>query len=367
MPAPWACRTPTARTSGARSPPAPCSLRHPARRRATPPRRATRRPGLPRPTGLPEPAGLPRSAGLPRPAGLSEPAAVLRSAVCGCAAIRRIRATPPGGADTAGADTGGAGRPREGRAAARPDPVDRAERLRCARPRLAVVVARVLLLPAVSVPPLTPDGDEARRWAEEELADPAYDAAQPTAIDRVARAIGDFFESLFATQLNGDWGPWAALIAAVVIILVIIAAFLVWGVPRATGRAPRSTDAVRRRRGAQRRRAAPRRRGLRGAGRVGRRRRAALPRPRPRTHRARSRRHPAGRDRARLRPRSCAVVPGAVGRPRVRGGRLRRRPLPSPPRHRGPLPTHRRRGRPGDRCPADASRTGRSARVRGPS
>jgi hypothetical protein len=105
-----------------------------------------------------------------------------------------------------------------------------------------VVVARALLTRADSIPPLTPDGDEARRWAEQELADPAYDAAEPTAIDRIARAIGDFFSSLFATRLDGDWGPWASLIAAILIILVIIAAFLVWGVPRATGRARKTAE-----------------------------------------------------------------------------------------------------------------------------
>ncbi|MET0782590.1 MAG: DUF4129 domain-containing protein [Microbacterium sp.] len=89
---------------------------------------------------------------------------------------------------------------------------------------------------AESVPPLTPDGDEARRWAERELADPVYAASEPTPLDRIAQAIADFFEALFATQLSGDWGPWVAVIAAVVVVLVIVAAFLVWGVPRATGR-----------------------------------------------------------------------------------------------------------------------------------
>lgn len=100
-----------------------------------------------------------------------------------------------------------------------------------------MVVTGIVSRFADSVPPLTPDGDEARRWAERELADPAYDAAQPTALDRIARAIGDFFESLFSTRLGGDWGPWVSIVAAVVIVLVIVAAFLVWGVPRATGRA----------------------------------------------------------------------------------------------------------------------------------
>lgn len=89
---------------------------------------------------------------------------------------------------------------------------------------------------ASSVPPLTPDAEEARRWAERELADPAYAAAEPTALDRIARAIGDFFASLWDTDLGGG-GPWVSLVAAIVVTVVIVAAFLIWGVPRATGRA----------------------------------------------------------------------------------------------------------------------------------
>ena len=100
-----------------------------------------------------------------------------------------------------------------------------------------MVVVGALTRSAASVPPLTPDGDEARDWAETELSDPVYAAAEPTPLDRIAQAIGDFIDSLFGAQLSGDWGPWVAVIAAAVVVLVIIAAFLVWGVPRSTGRA----------------------------------------------------------------------------------------------------------------------------------
>jgi hypothetical protein len=89
----------------------------------------------------------------------------------------------------------------------------------------------------VAVPPLTPDGDEGRRWAEEELSDPAYDIAEPTPFDRIARAIGDFIASLLNPDLSGGWGSTFALVAAIVVVVVIVAAFLVWGVPRATRRA----------------------------------------------------------------------------------------------------------------------------------
>jgi hypothetical protein len=88
-----------------------------------------------------------------------------------------------------------------------------------------------------AVPPLTPDGDEARRWAEQELSDPAYDIAEPTPFDRIARAIGDFIGSLLNPDLSGGWGSTFALVAAIVVVIVIVAAFLLWGVPRVTRRA----------------------------------------------------------------------------------------------------------------------------------
>ncbi|WP_307785399.1 DUF4129 domain-containing protein [Microbacterium hibisci] len=94
---------------------------------------------------------------------------------------------------------------------------------------------------ADAVPPLTPDADEARRWAEDELSDPAYDIAEPTPFDRIARAVGDFIASLFNPDLSGGWGSAFALVAAIVVAVVIVAAFLVWGVPRVTRRAAART------------------------------------------------------------------------------------------------------------------------------
>ena len=90
---------------------------------------------------------------------------------------------------------------------------------------------------ADAVPPLTPDGDEARDWAERELSDPVYDIAEPTPFDRIARAIGDFFASLFNPEVSGAWGSTFALVAAIVVVAVIVAAFLIWGMPRASRRA----------------------------------------------------------------------------------------------------------------------------------
>lgn len=107
---------------------------------------------------------------------------------------------------------------------------------------LTSVVLGALARAADAVPPLTPDGDEARRWAEKELSDPAYDIAEPTPFDRIARAIGDFIASLLNPDLSGGWGSAFAVIAAIVVGVVIVAAFLVWGVPRMSRRAaPRAT------------------------------------------------------------------------------------------------------------------------------
>ncbi|MBD3942051.1 DUF4129 domain-containing protein [Microbacterium sp. NEAU-LLC] len=85
--------------------------------------------------------------------------------------------------------------------------------------------------------PLTPDGDEARRWAEDELSKPVYDIAEPTPFDRIARAIGDFIASLFDPQVSGGWGSVLAIVATAVVVIVIVAAFLIWGMPRVTRRA----------------------------------------------------------------------------------------------------------------------------------
>ncbi|WP_374977468.1 DUF4129 domain-containing protein [Microbacterium trichothecenolyticum] len=102
---------------------------------------------------------------------------------------------------------------------------------------LTPAVPRALARVSDAVPPLTPDGDEARRWAEQELSDPAYDIAEPTPFDRIARAVGDFIASLLNPDLSGGWGSTFALVAAIVVTVVIVAAFLLWGVPRVSRRA----------------------------------------------------------------------------------------------------------------------------------
>jgi hypothetical protein len=94
---------------------------------------------------------------------------------------------------------------------------------------------------ASSPPPLTPDGDQAREWARRELSDPAYAAAQPTPLDRAARAVEEFIAQLFSGHVSGAAGAWIAVGAAVLVVALLIAGIIVWGRPRAVRRA--SSDA----------------------------------------------------------------------------------------------------------------------------
>lgn len=91
--------------------------------------------------------------------------------------------------------------------------------------------------------PLIPDGDEAREWAERELADPVYRLAEPTPFDRAARAVGDFFLSLFSGDLPAGFGPWLAVIVLVVVLAAVGIAVAIWGRPRGAARA-RTVDAL---------------------------------------------------------------------------------------------------------------------------
>lgn len=102
-------------------------------------------------------------------------------------------------------------------------------------------VLRAVVTAADDVPPLTPDGDEARRWAEDELSKPAYDIAEPTPFDRIARAIGDFIASLFNPQVSDGWGSVLAIVATVAVVVLIVTAFVLWGVPRVSRRAAART------------------------------------------------------------------------------------------------------------------------------
>lgn len=81
-----------------------------------------------------------------------------------------------------------------------------------------------------------PDGDEARRWAEEELSNPRYADAKPTWFDLLARDIGRFLSDLFTSQNGASVGPTALIVVCVIIAAALIAALIIWGRPRSTRR-----------------------------------------------------------------------------------------------------------------------------------
>ncbi|REJ06533.1 DUF4129 domain-containing protein [Microbacterium bovistercoris] len=79
-----------------------------------------------------------------------------------------------------------------------------------------------------------PDGDEARRWAQEELSKQIYEAAKPTWFDRMSRAIMEFLSSLFTVDGSGAIAPFAGVLITVIIVAALIVALIVWGRPRAS-------------------------------------------------------------------------------------------------------------------------------------
>ena len=79
-----------------------------------------------------------------------------------------------------------------------------------------------------------PDGDEARRWAEEELANPRYADAKPTWFDLVARDVGRFIADLFSSENGANVGPSALIIVIVIIAAALITALILWGRPRSS-------------------------------------------------------------------------------------------------------------------------------------
>lgn len=78
--------------------------------------------------------------------------------------------------------------------------------------------------------PVEPDSDEARRLLLDELSKPQYAAAEPTWFDRLAQAVWEWITSIRLEGATVEFGLMALIIA--VIIGVIVAAFLIFGVPR---------------------------------------------------------------------------------------------------------------------------------------
>ncbi|MFS2280877.1 DUF4129 domain-containing protein [Microbacterium sp. OR21] len=98
----------------------------------------------------------------------------------------------------------------------------------------------IALLAAADV--FVPDGDEARRWAQEELAKAEYQAAKPNWFDQLAADIAEWFFGLFNGDGTGAVAPFALTLITIVVVAAIVVALLVWGRPRASRSTPRRGD-----------------------------------------------------------------------------------------------------------------------------
>jgi hypothetical protein len=87
-----------------------------------------------------------------------------------------------------------------------------------------------------------PDGDEARRWAEQELAKQEYQAAKPTWFDEFISGIVNWFLGLFTADGAGGLAPVAVTVIVIVIVAALVVALLVWGRPRASRAVRRRGD-----------------------------------------------------------------------------------------------------------------------------
>jgi hypothetical protein len=96
------------------------------------------------------------------------------------------------------------------------------------------VIERAILGSVFDVP-VDPNAPDATEWLISELSKPVYRAAQPTAFDRVAKAIGDWLASL---QFGNVQGPPALALAVMLLLVVlgIVVAFFVFGLPRVNRR-----------------------------------------------------------------------------------------------------------------------------------
>ncbi|MEZ3156130.1 DUF4129 domain-containing protein [Microbacterium sp. BWR-S6Y] len=101
-----------------------------------------------------------------------------------------------------------------------------------------------LAAPAAAFSPLLPDPDQAREWAEKELADPAYQAAEPTLIDRASRAVARFLNDLLEVPQTDGWGPAVLVVLGVLVVAAIVVGILIWGRPRASVRAAPAARAL---------------------------------------------------------------------------------------------------------------------------
>lgn len=89
------------------------------------------------------------------------------------------------------------------------------------------------------IDPYAPDGDEARRWAEQELQNQRYADAKPTWFDYLAEDVAEFIGNLFSPDTGQQAGNVALIIVTVVIVAALITVLILWGRPRGSRRVKR--------------------------------------------------------------------------------------------------------------------------------
>ncbi|WP_336645135.1 DUF4129 domain-containing protein [Microbacterium sp. USHLN186] len=87
-----------------------------------------------------------------------------------------------------------------------------------------------------------PDGEEARRLAEQELAKSEYQAARPNWFDRLAADIVEWVSGLFRGEGTGSIAPLALTLITIAVVAALIVALIVWGRPRASRAVRRRAD-----------------------------------------------------------------------------------------------------------------------------
>lgn len=87
----------------------------------------------------------------------------------------------------------------------------------------------MIALPAAV--PVEPDAGTARRWLLDELAKPAYAAAEPTPFDRAVQAFLTWFSGLFDVR-GSSTPPVLLAVAIALVVAVLVVALLLFGLPR---------------------------------------------------------------------------------------------------------------------------------------
>lgn len=84
---------------------------------------------------------------------------------------------------------------------------------------------------AVARVPVDPDAEQARDWLRNELSKPEYEAARPSLLEIIGKAIRDWIDSLSMAP-GGPGSGLAPLIIIVIVAIALVVAFLVFGLPR---------------------------------------------------------------------------------------------------------------------------------------